>query len=42
MVAHFAPALQRAARARDGRTVTRNIGISVRDIMDGCDADLRA
>lgn len=44
LVAHFAPLLFGERRVRETAIVrvTRNADISVRDIMDGCDADLRA
>ena len=44
LVAHFAPLLfgERRVRVTAIVRVTRNADISVRDIMDGCDADLRA
>lgn len=44
LVAHFAPLLFGERRVRETVIVrvTRNADISVRDIMDGCDADLRA
>ena len=42
LVAHFAPLLFGERRVRETAIVrvTRNADISVRDIMDGCDADL--
>ena len=44
LVAHFAPLLFGERRVRETAIVrvTRSADISVRDIMDGCDADLRA
>ena len=44
LVAHFAPLLfgERHVRETAIVRVTRSADISVRDIMDGCDADLRA
>ena len=44
LVAHFASLLFGERRVRETAIVrvTRNADISVRDIMDGCDADLRA
>ena len=44
LVAHFAPLLfgERHVRETAILRVTRSADISVRDIMDGCDADLRA
>lgn len=44
LVAHFAPLVFGERRVRETAIlrVTRSADISVRDIMDGCDADLRA
>ena len=44
LVAHFSPLLFGERRVRETAIlrVTRSADISVRDIMDGCDADLRA